>query len=56
MLLKNSQSIQIKNGKKKLIRVFGKKNLNPINLRVPGDPSSAAFFTALTILNTKSFF
>ena len=55
MLLKNSQSIQIKNGKKKLIRVFGKKNLNPINLRVPGDPSSAAFFTALTILNTKSF-
>ena len=31
------------------------KNLNPINLRVPGDPSSAAFFTALTILNTKSF-
>ena len=32
-----------------------KKNLNPINLRVPGDPSSAAFFTALTILNTKSF-
>ena len=55
ILLKNSQSIQIKNGKKKLIRVFGKKNLNPINLRVPGDPSSAAFFTALTILNTKSF-
>ncbi len=55
MLLKNSQSIQIKNGKKKLIRVFGKKSLNPINLRVPGDPSSAAFFTALTILNTKSF-
>ena len=55
MLLKNSQSIQIKNGKKKLIRVFGKKNLNPINLRVPGDPSSAAFFSALTILNKKSF-
>ena len=30
------------------------KNLNPINIDVPGDPSSAAFFTALTLLNKDS--
>ena len=31
-----------------------KKYLNPININVPGDPSSAAFFTALTLLNRNS--
>ena len=41
--------------KKKIIKIFGKKFLNPININVPGDPSSAAFFTALTLLNKKSF-
>ena len=55
MLLKNSQTIKIKNSNKKLIKIFGKNNLNPINLKVPGDPSSAAFFAALTILNAKSY-
>ena len=30
------------------------KNLNPNNIDVPGDPSSAAFFTALTLLNKNS--
>jgi 3-phosphoshikimate 1-carboxyvinyltransferase len=54
MLLKNSQSIKIKKGKKKIIKIFGKKYLNPININVPGDPSSAAFFTALTLLNYGS--
>jgi len=54
MLIKNSQAIKIKKGKKKLIKIFGKKNLNPINIDVPGDPSSAAFFTALTLLNKNS--
>ena len=54
MLLKNSQSIKIKKGKKKIIKIFGKRNLNPINIDVPGDPSSAAFFTALTLLNSNS--
>ena len=34
---------------------MGKKYLNPINVTVPGDPSSAAFFTALTILNKNSY-
>ena len=29
--------------------------MNSINIKVPGDPSSAAFFSALTILNKRSF-
>ena len=33
---------------------MGRKFLNPININVPGDPSSAAFFTALTLLNRNS--
>ena len=54
MLLKNNQSIKIDN-KLKLINVFGKKEqLKPINITVPGDPSSAAFFVALTLLNKNS--
>ena len=35
---------------KKIIKVFGKKQLNSIDIDIPGDPSSAAFFTALTLL------
>tara|TARA_Y100000816_G_C26063950_1_gene558999 strand:- start:559 stop:1512 length:954 start_codon:yes stop_codon:yes gene_type:complete len=54
MLAKNSQVIRITNNKKKIIEISGKKSLNPINIKVPGDPSSAAFFTALTILNRDS--
>ena len=52
--MKNTQSIKIKNGKRKIIEVFGKRFLDPININVPGDPSSAAFFTALTLLNKDS--
>ena len=51
---RNNQAIKIKNGKEKIISVFGKKYLNSVNINVPGDPSSAAFFTALTLLNKKS--
>ena len=54
MLIKNSQVIKIKKGKKRTIKIFGKKHLNPININVPGDPSSAAFFVALTLLNKNS--
>ena len=54
MLLDNTQTIKIKNSKKKLIKIYGKKYLNPININVPSDPSSAAFFTALTLLNQNS--
>ena len=55
MLLKNKQVIKIKNNSNKCIEVMGKKYLNPINVTVPGDPSSAAFFTALTILNKNYY-
>ena len=34
--------------------MFGKKYLNPININIGGDPSSAAFFTALTLMNHNS--
>jgi len=53
MLGQNKNAIKI-NKKKKLIKVIGKKYLNPIHITVPGDPSSAAFFTALTLLNSSS--
>ncbi len=52
MLMGNKQAIKLSKNK---ILIFGKKNLNPINIDVPGDPSSAAFFTALTLLNKKSY-
>ena len=55
MIIKNSQVIKIKNRKNKLIQISGKKYLNPFNMRVSGDPSSAAFFTALTLLNKNSY-
>ncbi len=54
ILIKNSQAIKIKKHNKKLIEVYGKKYLNRINIDVPGDPSSAAFFVALTLLSKKS--
>jgi 3-phosphoshikimate 1-carboxyvinyltransferase len=54
MLIKNSQAIKVIKGKKKIIKIFGKKHLNSININIPGDPSSAAFFTALTLLNKNS--
>ena len=54
MLLHNSNSIKINKGKKKIIKIFGKNDLNSINTNVPGDPSSAAFFVALTLLNEDS--
>lgn len=53
MLAQNSQ-VLIKNKKKSSIKIIGKKNLKPINITVPGDPSSAAFFTALTLQSSNS--
>ena len=53
MLKKNKLAIKTIR-KKNIIRVIGKKNLEPINISVPGDPSSAAFFSALTLLNPNS--
>ena len=54
MLLKNSGALKISSNKNKLIMVYGKKYLNPIHMEIPGDPSSAAFFTVLALLNKKS--
>ncbi len=54
MIKNNTQAIRIVDGKKKFIKILGKNYLNPLNLKVPGDPSSAAFFTALTLLNSNS--
>ena len=51
IISKNKKVIRIE---KKLINIFGKKDLSPININVPNDPSSAAFFSALTILNNHS--
>jgi len=55
MLLKNYKVIKIKEEKKKTIDIFGKQYLDPLSVKVPGDPSSAAFFAALTLLNKKSY-
>ena len=54
MLLQNNHVIKVEDRKKKLIKVFGKKSLKPINIEVPNDPSSAAFFSALTLLKENS--
>ena len=55
LLSKNIQSIKIKKKTKKTIKIIGKKYLNSTHIDVPGDPSSAAFFTALTLINKDSF-
>lgn len=54
MLFQNKDTIKIKYLKRRIIEVTGKKNLNPLSVRIPNDPSSAAFFTALTLLKKKS--
>ena len=53
MLFKNKDVISIKKDGKK-IQINGKKTLSPININVFGDPSSAAFFCALTLLKKNS--
>ena len=54
MLLHNINTIKIINNKKKIIKVKGKKTLKSISIKVPGDSSSSAFFSALTILKKNS--
>ena len=54
ILLNNSKVVKIKNNQHKIITIFGKKYLNPIKIDVPNDPSSGAFFSALTLLNKDS--
>lgn len=54
ILSKNKNILLFKKKNKKNIKIIGKKNLNPINIDVPADPSSAAFFVALTVLSNNS--
>ena len=54
ILLKNNSVIKLIKKPKKTINVFGKQKLKPIKIDVPNDPSSAAFFSALTLLNKNS--
>ena len=55
MLMKNYQTLKIKfKNKEKIIEVYGKKELKKFNIKVSGDPSSAAFFCALTSLQKNS--
>jgi 3-phosphoshikimate 1-carboxyvinyltransferase len=56
MLLQTPNIIKIKKNNKGHghIKVFGKNYLDPLKIDVGGDPSSAAFFTALTLLAPRS--
>ena len=54
MLMRNKRAIKITKSATKKIKIFGKQYLDNFSIDVPGDPSSAAFFTALTLLKNKS--
>ena len=54
ILLNNSKVIQVKSKPFKMIEIFGKKKLNSLKIDIPNDPSSSAFFSALTLLNSGS--
>ena len=56
MLLQSSNVFKIKKNNKKQnhIKIYGKNYLNPLKINVGGDPSSAAFFTALTLLTPSA--
>ena len=54
ILSKNREVIRIKNGRKRKIKILGKHPLKLSNINIFGDPSSAAFFTALTLKNKNS--
>ncbi len=54
MLKKNNQTIKISKRNLKEIKVFGKKYLKNNSFHIAGDPSTAAFFTALTLLKKNA--
>ena len=54
ILLNNKKVIKIKDKKRRIIKIFGKNSLSPIKITIPNDPSSAAFFSALTLMNKNS--
>ena len=51
LLLKSPGVLKIK---KNTIKIAGKTSLKPLKLFIPGDPSSAAFFCAITIFTENS--
>jgi|TARA_B100001741_G_scaffold313575_1_gene320392 3-phosphoshikimate 1-carboxyvinyltransferase len=54
-MLKNNKNLLLtKKNNQTVINVNGKEQLKNLNLKVPGDPSSAAFFTAITLMSKKS--
>jgi len=57
MLLQSDNVLKIKKNNKgqNHIKVFGKNYLDPLKINVGGDPSSAAFFTALTLLTPNTY-
>ena len=55
LLKKNIKSIKINNARGiSKIKIFGKQTLKSNTIKIFGDPSSAAFFVALTILKKNS--
>ncbi len=56
MLLRTPKILKIKKNRKKQnhIKVYGKGYLDSLKINVGGDPSSAAFFTALTLLTPNA--
>ena len=57
MLLQSPIVLKIKKDNKgqNHIKVYGKDYLDPLKINVGGDPSSAAFFTALTLLTPNAY-
>ena len=57
MLLQSPDVLKIKKNNKRQnhIKVYGKNYLNALKINVGGDPSSAAFFTALTLLTPDAY-
>ena len=56
ILLQSPNILKIKKNDKgqNHIKIYGKNYLNPLKINVGGDPSSAAFFTALTLLTPSA--
>ena len=57
LLLQSPKILKIKKNKKgqNHIKIYGKEYLDPLKINVGGDPSSAAFFTALTLLVKNAY-
>tara|TARA_Y100001936_G_scaffold152617_1_gene148835 strand:+ start:3536 stop:4873 length:1338 start_codon:yes stop_codon:yes gene_type:complete len=54
MLKPNTNAIKMKKGKENLIEIKGKESLKPINISIPGDPSTASFYAALCLKSINS--